>query len=47
MLKETKTEETNLFCPIFIIVGISIGGAWAPWSPPSYAYALVHSTKHI
>ena len=47
MLKETETEETNLFCPIFIIVGISIGGVRAPSSPPSYAYALVQSTKHI
>ena len=25
MLKETENEETRLFCPIFIISGISIG----------------------
>ena len=26
MLKETETEETRIFCLIFIIGGISIGG---------------------
>ena len=33
MLKETETEETKLFCAIFIIGGISIGGGG-----PGYAY---------
>ena len=34
MLKETKTDLTILFCHIFIIGSISIGGARAPWAPP-------------
>ena len=37
MLKETKNEETRLFCHISIIVGISTGGRGPP-APPSYAY---------
>ena len=34
MLKETKTEKTWLFCHIFAIGGISLGGVLAP---PGYA----------
>ena len=34
MLNETGNQETRLFCRIFIIGGISIGGTLAP----SYAY---------
>ena len=34
MLKETKNEESRLFCQIFAIPGISIVGA----RPPAYAY---------
>ena len=30
MLKETKNEETKIFCEIFVIGGISIEGALAP-----------------
>ena len=37
MLKETETEKASLFCHIFIIGGISIGGA-CPLPPPGYAY---------
>ena len=36
MLKEIETEETSLFCDIFIIGGISIGGGGGP---PARAYA--------
>ena len=36
MLKKTETEETRLFCHIFIICGISIG---APCLPPPLDYA--------
>ena len=40
MLKETKTEETIVFCHIFIIGSISIGGGPDPLgSPYGYAYA--------
>ena len=38
MLKETENEEPRLFCQIFVIGGISIEGAWAPWANPGYAY---------
>ena len=34
MLKETENEETGLFCQIFVIGGISIEGARAPWATP-------------
>ena len=34
MLKETKTDETIVFCHIFIIGSISIGGGPDPWAPP-------------
>ena len=40
MLKETETDETIVFCHIFIIGSISIGGGLGPLNPPSgYAYA--------
>ena len=32
VLKETENEETWLFCQIFVIDGILIEGAWAPWA---------------
>ena len=32
MLKETKNEETTLFCHIFFVDGILIG-VRAPWAP--------------
>ena len=32
MLKETENEETRRFCQIFVIGGISIEGARAPWA---------------
>ena len=32
--KETETEETSVYCHIFIIGGISIEGARAPAPPP-------------
>ena len=39
MLKETENEETRLFCPIFIISGISIGRGPLPLAPlPGYVY---------
>ena len=39
MLKETENEETRLFCQIFVIGGVSIVRARAPWvHPPGYAY---------
>ena len=41
MLKETENEETRLFCQIFVIGGILIEGARAPWATPlatGYAY---------
>ena len=34
MLKETENEETRFFCQIFVIGGISIDGARAPWVTP-------------
>ena len=34
MLKETENEETRCFCQIFIIGGISIEEARAPWATP-------------
>ena len=34
MLKETKNEETRLFCQIFVIDGISIEGARALRASP-------------
>ena len=34
MLKETENEETRIFCKIFVIGGISIEGAEAPWATP-------------
>ena len=39
-LKEIENEETRLFCHIFFIDGISIGGEGADhWTPsPGYAY---------
>ena len=43
MLKKTETEETvsSLFCDIFIIGSISIGGGGAelPGPPSGYVYA--------
>ena len=36
MIKGVKTEEARLFCNIFIISNISIGGALPP---PGYAFA--------
>ena len=38
MLKGIETEETRLFCHIFIIGGISIGGGGRASCPPGYAY---------
>ena len=32
MLKETENDEIRLFCQIFVIGGISIEGARAPWT---------------
>ena len=32
MLKETENEETRFFCQIFVIGGIPIEGAQAPWA---------------
>ena len=40
MLKKIKTEETIVFCGIFIIGCISIAGPLGP-PPPGYAYASV------
>ena len=37
MLQETDTEDTRLFCHIFIIGSISIGGL-GPGPLPGYAY---------
>ena len=34
MLQETKNEETKLFWQIFVIGGIVIEGAQAPWATP-------------
>ena len=34
ILKETENEETRDFCHIFVIGGISIEGARAPWATP-------------
>ena len=34
MLKETETEETRLFCQIFVIGGILIEETRAPWATP-------------
>ena len=34
MLKETENEETRFFCQIFVIGGISIEEAQAPWATP-------------
>ena len=34
MLKETKNEETRLFCLVFIIGGISIEGGGTGHLPP-------------
>ena len=47
MLKETKTEETRLFCPIFFICDISIGGGGA--APPGCAYdnAQIDNAKKV
>ena len=39
LLKETETEETIVFCDIFIIGSISIGGGPGPLTPPGYVYA--------
>ena len=39
MLKETENEETRLFYYVFIIGGISIGGA--PWAPPVMATTML------
>ena len=38
MLKETENEETRLFCHIFMIGGISIGGGGDLLVSPGYAY---------
>ena len=34
MLKETENDETRLFCQTFVIGGISIVRAGAPWAIP-------------
>ena len=34
MLKEIENKKTRLFCQIFVIAGISIVGAQAPWVTP-------------
>ena len=34
MLKETENEETRLFCQTFVIGGILIVRARAPWAIP-------------
>ena len=34
MLKETENKETRLFCQIFVIGGILLEGARAPWATP-------------
>ena len=34
MLQETENEETRLFCQTFVIGGILIEGARAPWASP-------------
>ena len=34
MLKETENEETRLFCQTFVISGVSIVRARAPWAIP-------------
>ena len=34
MQKETKNEETRLFCQTFVIGGILIKGAQVPWATP-------------
>ena len=34
MLKETENEEKRIFCQNFVIIGISIVGALAPWATP-------------
>ena len=34
MLKETENEEAKCFCLMFIIGGISIEEARAPWATP-------------
>ena len=35
MLKETENEETRPLCQIFVVGGILIEGARAPWATPS------------
>ena len=40
MLKETETEETIVFCLVFILGGISIGEGAG--HHPGYAYDTVH-----
>ena len=40
MLKETKTDETIVFCHIFIIGSISIGGGPGPLASPPLATAM-------
>ena len=37
--KKTENQETRLFCHIFIIGGILIGGTRALWYPPTPGYA--------
>ena len=39
MLKETENKDTRIFCHIFIISGISIGGGPGPPEPPAPGYA--------
>ena len=39
MLKETKNEESRLFCHIFICGGISVGGRPGPPGAPAPGYA--------
>ena len=42
MLKETENEETSLFCHIFVIGSISIGGhALSPLATPMIVASMV------
>ena len=44
--KKLQLNSASLYVVvIFIIGGILIGGARAPWPPPGYAYAVQHSTR--
>ena len=47
VLKETETEETKLFCHIFMIWWHFDWRGSAPWAPPGYAYAMMSSQNDI